>query len=241
MKRLLILALLTLTLQFAFAGFNSSILNIRINDNSPFRITIDGQPMGRTSGAITLNDITPGRHWVQISREPRLSQNINTAVLYNGTIDVTANTESYLTVLAGMNKIKIDRIVAINTMQPYPGRPIINPIQPAPVQPNICPPYVPVGPMAMAPYDFDQLVATLHNSSFESTRLQILKQAMPYNHFTTQQVRTLMAQFWFESSKLEVAKAAYTKTLDQHNYYLVNNEFSFGSSVRELGDYLAMN
>lgn len=196
--------------------------------------------MVQIDNVITITDVTPGRHSIQVMRPIRVPGR-NNSYLYNGTIDVAANTESYLTVLTGLNKIRFDNIIALNN-SPWqqPGRPI-NPIQPAPQVPVVCQPVIPAGPVAMSTYEFNQLMKTLNNTSFESTRMQILKQAMPYNFFTTQQVRELMSTFWFESSKLEVAKAAYTKTVDQYNYYLVNNEFSFGSSVRELGDYLAMN
>ena len=89
--------------------------------------------------------------------------------------------------------------------------------------------------------DFAQLKATVAKASFESTRLSVLKQALPYNFFTTQQVSEMMSQFWFESSKLEVAKMMYPKTVDQYNYYVINNQFSFSSSVNALGDFIAMN
>jgi len=92
----------------------------------------------------------------------------------------------------------------------------------------------------MAPADFEQLKRTIDNAGFESTRLTIFKQALAYNYFTTAQVRDLMNLFWFESSKLDVAKLAYNKTVDPYNYYLVNNEFNFSSSVNALGDYIAM-
>ena len=239
MKRLLTLALLTISLQFAFAHIGGSILNIRTSDSAPFRIVIDGQDMLRANGVVRLNDIAPGRHYIQVLRGSKILQNAGDLYLYNGTIDITANTESFVTVISGFNKIRFDNIIALNS-SPWqqPGRPIV---PQAPVNPNECKPYVPAGPIAMAPYDFEQLKGTLNNASFESTKMQILKQALPFNYFTTQQVRELMSEFNFESSKLEVAKAAYVKTLDQQNYYLVNNEFSFGSSVRELGEYLAMN
>jgi hypothetical protein len=92
----------------------------------------------------------------------------------------------------------------------------------------------------MNPADFSQLKQTIDNARFENTRLSIFKQALNYNYFTTAQVRELMDLFWFENSKLEVAKIAYPKTIDQNNYYQVNNEFSFSSSVNELGQYIAM-
>jgi hypothetical protein len=42
----------------------------------------------------------------------------------------------------------------------------------------------------------------------------------------------------FESTRLDFAKFAYTYTLDKENYYMVNNAFSFSSSVAELNNFI---
>ena len=43
----------------------------------------------------------------------------------------------------------------------------------------------------------------------------------------------------FEDTRLELAKAAYYKTVDTENYFIVNKEFWFSSSVDELSRYLS--
>lgn len=240
MKRLLTLALIIASLQTAFAQYGSSILNIKASDNSMIGVVVDGRDMGLNDNAITVNNLRPGSHYLRIYRLNKLMPD-GRLTMFEGHVQITASSETYSTVLIGMNKLRMDRIVAIN-YNPNPWQQPGKPIMPqAPVYPNQCEPAIPIGPMAMADYDFERLRCTLEEASFESTRMMILKQALNYNYFTTAQVRALMNEFWFESSKLEVAKVAYTKTVDPNNYYLVNNEFSFGSSVRELGDYLAMN
>ena len=240
MKRLLTLAIILATLQTAFAQYGSSILNIKASDNSSFGVVLNGRDMGAIDNVFTLSNLEPGRHFLRVYRLNKFMPNGLT--MFEGQIHISPNTETFSTVLIGMNKIRMDRLVALNNA---PSEPCITetgrPIPQAPQIPYYEEPNVPIGPIAMSQYDFQQLKSTLSRASFESTRLMILKQALPFNYFTTAQVRSLMSEFWFESSKLEVAKAAYGKTIDQQNYYLVNNEFSFGSSVRELGEYLAMN
>jgi len=51
-------------------------------------------------------------------------------------------------------------------------------------------------------------------------------------------VKELVGLFTFESSKLEIAKAAYGRTIDKNNFYQVNDAFTFSSSVDELSEYI---
>ncbi|MBL0308431.1 MAG: DUF4476 domain-containing protein [Bacteroidetes bacterium] len=106
---------------------------------------------------------------------------------------------------------------------------------------SVCPAPVPVCvPVPMTSRDFAGLHQTIYHASFESTKLSIFRQAMAYNYFTTAQVLELMDLFYFDSSRLDIAKMAYPKTVDPQRYYLVNNAFTFSSSARELNQYLAM-
>jgi len=95
-------------------------------------------------------------------------------------------------------------------------------------------------PVAMNPNQFCQLKDAIDRAWFEEGKIAIFKQALAYNYFTAAQVLDLMNQFGFESSKLQVAEMAYAKTVDRNNYYIVDNGFSFSSSIDELGQYTAM-
>jgi hypothetical protein len=48
----------------------------------------------------------------------------------------------------------------------------------------------------------------------------------------------MMLLFTFEDNKLEVAKYAYRKTVDNRNYVMVNDAFTFSSSRDELAKYI---
>lgn len=100
----------------------------------------------------------------------------------------------------------------------------------------------PVAPAAyhssISPQRMDFLVAELRSQPFESQRLLVADRIIQNNWLTVNQVRRIMRQMNFESSRLKVAKRAYAKTVNPGNYHLVNNEFSFSSSVRELNRYI---
>jgi hypothetical protein len=86
---------------------------------------------------------------------------------------------------------------------------------------------------------FDELLYTIERQSFESTRMQLAKQAIrQHGIISTNQVIALVRLMDFDSSRLELAKFAYQYTADQQNYFRLYNEFSFDSSVRELSQFI---
>lgn len=95
------------------------------------------------------------------------------------------------------------------------------------------------GPRVMNESEFSQLIYSISNASFESTKLSIANSALRSNNVTTQQVKRILAQFSFESSKLDFAKQAYNKTIDKQNYFSVSDMFTFSSSTIELNQYIA--
>lgn len=246
MKRLFTLAFIALSFLSASAQYGQAILNLRLSDNSPFKLYVDGNYAGQAYNSMRLTDMQPGKHMLQVVRLNRGWGHSYEEVVYGSGIVLTGNAEQWVTVIPGMRKLQFDNIVALADPGCKPSVPGVQPVMPGksnctPV--NNAPVFVPtgpIGPCAMNPADFTQLKQTIDNAGFESTRLTIFRQALAYNYFTTAQVCDIMDLFWFESSKVEVAKIAYNKTVDPNNYYLVNNEFSFSSSVNTLNDYIAM-
>lgn len=256
MKKLFTLTALALLVLSVSAQLGQSVLNLRMSDRSMFKVVIDGQPSGPTDKQFRISGLRGGEHFKQIYKMGNLWGGHhnghgygyeNSYPVFSGRIVLTANAESWVTVYPELHKVMFDDIRAFtdpcnpNKLDSrYPKIPVrdlceINQISQCPATP-----FIPAGPVAMGAVDFTQLKQTIDNASFESTRLNILKQALNYNYFTTAQVRELIDLFWFENSKVEVAKLAYEKTIDQNNYYLVNNHFSYSSSVSELGNYIAM-
>ncbi len=93
-------------------------------------------------------------------------------------------------------------------------------------------------PQAMNDRGFDQLRATVNRTSFENPKMDVAKEAISRNYFTTDQIQTLLGSFNYESSKVEIAKYAYERTLDKENYYVVANAFNYSSSKQELMKFL---
>jgi Domain of unknown function (DUF4476) len=90
----------------------------------------------------------------------------------------------------------------------------------------------------MSEREFSNVKDQIRKEWFENNRLISVKFIIDKNNFTTAQVKDLMLLFTFENNRLEVAKYAYCKTMDQKNYYRLNDVLTFSSSKEELSCYL---
>lgn len=95
------------------------------------------------------------------------------------------------------------------------------------------------GPQPMSPASFDQLKKSIENQWFSSGQRDVFQQALATNYFTSEQVYQMVELFTFNSDQLEVAKQAYTKTVDPENYFIVSNALEFSSAVNALSSYIA--
>jgi hypothetical protein len=85
---------------------------------------------------------------------------------------------------------------------------------------------------------FNFMLQSIANQSFEQNKLQVAQQILQSNYLTSQQVFSILQVFNFESTKLSFAKSAFNRVIDPQNYFVVNNAFSFSSSVSELNNFL---
>ena len=88
---------------------------------------------------------------------------------------------------------------------------------------------------------FDRLKTSLKNEIFENTRINIAKQVIAMNYFSTGQVKDLLQLFLFENNKLEIAKYAFRYTVDKGDYYLLADAFIFSSNKDELMRFIQAN
>jgi len=91
---------------------------------------------------------------------------------------------------------------------------------------------------AMSDYEFDRVLDNISKERFENNMLRSATQIINSNYFTSQQVKELLQLFGFENNKLDLAKLAYDKTVDQRNFSIINDVFSYSSSRDELARYI---
>ncbi|HMU45786.1 MAG TPA: DUF4476 domain-containing protein [Chitinophagaceae bacterium] len=90
----------------------------------------------------------------------------------------------------------------------------------------------------MSAREFNTVKEQISKEWFENNRLISAKVIIAKSKLTTQQVKELMYLFTFESNRLEIAKYAYCNTVDQRNYFQLNEALTFNSSKEELARFL---
>lgn len=263
MKKLLLAIVLSLGSGILLAHHNSygsvnkSDLNIKMWDNSNFIITLNNNQPERTRNFSLIN-IRPGRHYVEIVQKKR-NRNGNggfVRTVYKGKINVPARKNVFVKV-EGKNRLSFkffkkrnrnnrhngnngnygsgnyngnfgSGCSSSNTGNGYYGESNFgNGGFDNHYNSNL-----------MDPNRFNQLIRMLGNEHFDDVRLSIARQAIASNDLTSNQVSAIMNKFTFESAKLKFAKLAYNRTVDRENYFIVNNQFTFSSSVSELNNYI---
>ena len=221
-------ALLSIALIIAFAQLKashlSSDLKLRLHDQAFFTVAVDHDFYNTPSNHFVIQNLEPGRHFLRVTRMNPGAYGPYSfpMVVFNGFIDIPAASDIHA---------MIDRYKRFHINKIIPFAP--EPVCAAPVY-NAPPPAC----YGMNDYEFDMLKRTIDQRSFDSSRLQIAKQAISSNRITAQQVTELLGLMTFESTKLELAKFAYHHTLDKQNYFLVNDAFTFESSIDELNEYI---
>ena len=94
---------------------------------------------------------------------------------------------------------------------------------------------------AMNEFEFRSALGQVRRASFKEDRLKIARQVIRNNCVSTMQVRQMMDLMSFEDSKLRLAKFAWERVVDPQSYYLLNDAFSFSSSVRSLNSHMERN
>lgn len=88
---------------------------------------------------------------------------------------------------------------------------------------------------------FSNTLNAIRKQSFDTERLKIAKNAVASGSYNSREISEITRLFSFESTRLEFAKFAYRYTTDPKNYVLVQDAFTFSSSVSELQDYITQN
>jgi hypothetical protein len=90
----------------------------------------------------------------------------------------------------------------------------------------------------MSDASFNQAKESLRKEWFENTRLSTAKQIIERNYFTSRQVKELVLLFTFENNRLDIAKYAYSKTIDKGNYFMINDCLSMSKNKEELNNFI---
>ncbi len=237
MKRIHYLLLIFLFPIVGFSQFSSDIVVYNPYGDA-FTVFLGNQPVNTVAtNKIRVNDLQPGNYIVTIRFAnyaiPPITQNVFVQQNCETSIALIKNLAGIYS-LAISVPIDYSQTNFLPDVHPVPPEPTPNP-NPAPPQPDNnygC-------PVPMSDADFNNALSTISNQSFDDKKLSIARQIASVNCLTAAQVKQIMLQFSFEDNKLNFAKYAYSHTYDQNNYFIVNDAFSFSSSVEELNNYIS--
>lgn len=103
------------------------------------------------------------------------------------------------------------------------------------------PPAAPAGPVAMDPQTFESARQAIAGNSFDDGKMSTAKTIAGANYLTTDQVITICQLFQWDESKLDFAKFAFKRTVDNNSYFKVNAVFQWDDSKQKLNDYVTQN
>jgi len=215
---ILLLVLFSLSLSKSYA----SKLKVYSFDNSLIKVIVDGRVFSDFSRFVNLNRLSPGTHSLKILKLQRNGMRLGaqTQLAYRGAIRIPRNSD----VVVKLNRFS-DLDIEITSYQNSYAQPYYE-------NDNVC--YSGI-------ININNLLNVIDRASFDSDKLRIARQAVRRNGVFAEQVLQIMDMFSFESTKLKFAKFAYRYTIDRNNYYVVNNGFSFSSSIRNLDNYIYRN
>jgi len=222
MKKFIVTLILGLSLisAKAFYYYNSN-LNIKLFDNSFFSIQFDENIYSEFLAEYNINNIETGNHYLKVIKSSPMLYGgyAQQMVVFDGYISIKPGKQIF-SIIDKYNRYKVIKQYALNNYNNNTNYPSTN------------------YNSAMNDYDFAQLKQVIANATFESSKIKIAEQAIAANYFYAEQIVDLMNLFTFESSKLQIAKLAYQHTHNKGKYYIVNNAFTFESSIDELNQYI---
>jgi hypothetical protein len=88
---------------------------------------------------------------------------------------------------------------------------------------------------------FSKAMFILERENFDNTRFTIAKEIVEDNYLSAGQVKQMLQLFSFDVNKLELAKYAYTKTIDKNNYFMLYDVFAMNSYKERLAEFVRNN
>lgn len=229
---LLLSSLFSLSL-LAFDGNRLSVATVANGMN--LSIEIDGRKFKMQDNSITLSNLSEGSHNIRIYRDKKKNGNgfgfgqaKKQEIIYASNIYLKRGFHTDITINR-FGKVLVDerRIANNDSDEWFEDEDIYDDGSWDNGYSNV-----------MTTRDFESVKEQIRKEWFESSRLVSVKTIISKNNFTTQQVKEMMLLFTFENNRLEVAKAAYRRTVDKQRYFELNDAFTFSSSRDDLARFI---
>lgn len=214
---------------------HGSDLNLKLYDNGIFTVMLDNKSINVPSNNFSFNNLMPGNHHLKVIKHyPAFWGNCSPAqLIFNGFVQIPPKSKIYA-------MIDLYNQYEVYSIFPAQFEPVCSTGNFYDNDEIHCGNSLPLNPVYMNSNIFNKLKYSVMNATFESDKLKIAKQGIFAHGVSSQQVLELIELFSFETNKIKLAKFAYQYTFDKPNYFLVNNGFTFSSSINELNKFISM-
>lgn len=190
-----------------------------------FTIELDDQMVGNRKGMFRFFDVSAGIKNVSIFK--------NGYLVYRTRMNVRSNSRMLLDFFTRDGLYLVDSYRINNRRNNRPWRPDNRWNTPFP-QDNVY--YGGV----MSDSAFNQFFNYYkEEGDFDNERVSIIESQIENSLFTSEQIRLLLNEFSFDSSRLEIAKRLFDKCVDRQNFFIVYDTFDFSSNKNELRKYVS--
>lgn len=243
-------------------GQSGSVLNLKLFGRGDFTVMLDDVQYRWVDNYLEVGALRPGQHRLRVVETirnygPRGAQSISKRIVFNGKIHIPATSVVWARITPGMQLV-------IESVQPVRfngrnlrGQDYVNPGRQGRGNDWYTEHYQDdryYDDREDREYEIDRrgdfnnrdgsvarfsaLRQSVSRASFDSDKLLIVSQYARTNGILSSEVADLMKLMSFESNRLEFAKNAYAHCIDKENYFLVNESFTFSSSIRQLHSFI---
>jgi hypothetical protein len=234
----LLTSLLVSAVVFDANARHSGMITVKSVSQRDIQVVIDGKTFNPGKNIVLIDDVNPGYHSITVYRESRFF-NSGPEQVYSGSVAVNPGEDVQITIgRRGRADIAYQKKDSGDDEWAYD-----RPVTPAPRSGNdygrweenkTYNSYA----SPMSDREFNQVMNAMQKEWFENNRMKSALFMITGNFFTADQVKDMISIFNSEYNKLEIAKQAYTKTLDKENYHCVSDALSFISSKEELARFI---
>jgi hypothetical protein len=239
MKKIRIHLFLAVFAVLVSSNTSASNLYLSMYDNSSFTAVFNNQLYDRPASEITISNVPGGSHYLKVARKSPDGTQSYSQIMFDGYIKLPDSYDIFAVIDENYNFVvykKTPSSVTTDTKCNCDCEACRNCIYKHIHTEEIV---FDCSTQIMTPGAFSDLKTTVNNTSFESSKVDVIKSVADLNYFTAAQVRELLLLFSFDQSKVEIAKYVYQKTCDRRNYFKIYDAFSFESSKSEVINYIS--
>jgi hypothetical protein len=217
---------------------HSSMITVKSSSQRDIQVVIDGKTFTSGKNIVIVGDVNPGYHSVTVYRESRFF-NHDMEQVYSGSVAVKPGADVQITIgRRGRADIAYQKKDSGNDDWAFD-----RPATPNPRSGNDYSRWEDNKSYSsyaspISDREFNQVMNSMQKEWFENNRMKSASYIISGNFFTADQVKDMISIFSSEDNKLELAKQAYSKTLDKENYSCVMNALDYKSSKEELARFI---